>query len=350
MATRPDIWAGVGRPGLLSAVSRGLKITSPGLSSTRGREEAPGATTMDGGGGEGGSGSGGTSNSNTGPGAGAGAGEVSGLGPIHRALVHALSHSLGASAVHLNRRNVDAIRETALWELGLAPADTTRAQVLAALLQLQRNGDSDSGKHSDKDKSRNHVFSGREEGLASGSGSGAEAASAASAPAPSRTAPRASLAPPMLFVLDDDLQWLLHSEAASQVLLAELQDPLSRALFIAIPPEGRLQVGQYAPSARPSPPPAVSAGGAGGGAGNGMEAPEFEGSSDRSGGGFNPFASLTNLFSSMGSPNPPSSLSSLPPPSQLPQLPPALQQQLQISMIPFATSRSYQVVRRFLTV
>ena len=42
---------------------------------------------------------------------------------------------------------------------------------------------------------------------------------------------------PALLVMDDDLTWLLGSQATSEVLLEELKNPASRAFFVMLSPE-----------------------------------------------------------------------------------------------------------------
>ena len=102
---------------------------------------------------------------------------------MQQAVVQALTRALGCSAVSLNRRNIDLVRAKAR-ALSVPRHLLSTANLLSSLLDEIEEQDR-----------------------------------------------------PALVALDDDLTWLLGSQATSEVLLEELKNPTSRAFFVMLSPE-----------------------------------------------------------------------------------------------------------------
>ena len=102
---------------------------------------------------------------------------------MQQAVVQALTRALGCSAVSLNRRNIDLVRAKAR-ALSVPRHLLSTANLLSSLLDEIEEQDR-----------------------------------------------------PALLALDDDLSWLLGSQATSEVLLEELKNTASRAFFVMLSPE-----------------------------------------------------------------------------------------------------------------
>jgi len=102
---------------------------------------------------------------------------------MQQAVVQALTRALGCSAVSLNRRNIDLVRAKAR-ALSVPRHLLSTANLVSSLLDEIEEQDR-----------------------------------------------------PALLALDDDLTWLLGSQATSEVLLEELKNPASRAFFVMLSPE-----------------------------------------------------------------------------------------------------------------